>query len=178
MQYSCCLVTKLCLTLYDPMDSSSQASLFMGFPRQQYWSVLLFSQGIFLTQGPNPGLQHCRQILYCWATREAHISVSVNQLIFWQKMGIWRLQSGTKCTHFYWAYHCFDVFPMDFKTIQTHTHIHTMKNRILDIFLQIFWGKGWGDLKYIPLDMDREMTALSSLLEQFFVWFIHHTKYN
>ena len=58
---------------------------------------------------------------------------------------------------------------MDFKTIQTHTHIHTMKNRILDIFLQIFWGKGWGDLKYIPLEMDREMTALSSLLEKFFV---------
>ena len=29
-------------------------------------------QGIFLTQGSNPGLLHCRQILYTiWATREA-----------------------------------------------------------------------------------------------------------
>ena len=28
-------------------------------------------QGIFLTQGSNPGLLHCRQILYHWATREA-----------------------------------------------------------------------------------------------------------
>ena len=28
-------------------------------------------QGIFLTQGLNPCLLHCRQILYCWATREA-----------------------------------------------------------------------------------------------------------
>ena len=27
-------------------------------------------QGIFLTQGLNPGVLHCRQILYCWATRE------------------------------------------------------------------------------------------------------------
>ena len=27
-------------------------------------------QGIFLTQGSNPGLLHCRQILYHWATRE------------------------------------------------------------------------------------------------------------
>ena len=32
-------------------------------------------QGIFLTQGSNLNLLqllHCRQILYCWATREAH----------------------------------------------------------------------------------------------------------
>ena len=28
-------------------------------------------QGIFLIQGSNPGLLHCRQILYIWATREA-----------------------------------------------------------------------------------------------------------
>ena len=37
----------------------------MGFPRQEYWSgchALL--QGIFLTQGSNPGLLNCRQILY------------------------------------------------------------------------------------------------------------------
>ena len=27
-------------------------------------------QGIFLTHGANPGLLHCRQILYYWATRE------------------------------------------------------------------------------------------------------------
>ena len=27
-------------------------------------------EGIFLTQGSNPGLLHCRQILYHWATRE------------------------------------------------------------------------------------------------------------
>ena len=28
-------------------------------------------QGTFLTQGSNLCLLHCRQILYCWATREA-----------------------------------------------------------------------------------------------------------
>jgi len=27
--------------------------------------------GIFSTQGSNPGLKHCRQILYCLSTREA-----------------------------------------------------------------------------------------------------------
>ena len=45
----------------------------MGFPRQEYWSGLLFSSPeIFLTQGLNPSLLHGRQILYHWGTREAH----------------------------------------------------------------------------------------------------------
>ena len=42
-----------------------QASLFVEFSRQEYWSgshSLL--QGIFLTQGLNLCLLHCRQILY------------------------------------------------------------------------------------------------------------------
>ena len=44
----------------------------MEFPGQKYWSGLPFLlQGIFPTLGLNPCLLHCRQILYCWATREA-----------------------------------------------------------------------------------------------------------
>ena len=35
------------------------------FSKQEYWSWELFpSQGMFQTQGSNPGLWHCRQILY------------------------------------------------------------------------------------------------------------------
>ena len=42
-----------------------QAPLSIGFSRQEYWSGLpLPSPGVFLTQGLNLGLQHCRQILY------------------------------------------------------------------------------------------------------------------
>ena len=38
----------------------------MEFSRQEYWSGLPFLiQGIFPTQGLNPGLLYCRQILYC-----------------------------------------------------------------------------------------------------------------
>ena len=45
--WSCCRsVAKLCLTLYNPRDYSLQASLSMGFPRQEYSSGLLF---------PSPG---------------------------------------------------------------------------------------------------------------------------
>ena len=44
---------------------AQQAPLSMEFSRQEYWSGLPFSfSRIFLTQGPNPGLLHCRQILY------------------------------------------------------------------------------------------------------------------
>ena len=54
-----------CPTLCDPMDSSLPGSSSMGFSRQEYWSGLPFLfQRIFLTQGSNPGLPHCRQTLY------------------------------------------------------------------------------------------------------------------
>ena len=43
-----------------PWTVARQAPLSMGFPRQEYWSGL----GIFPTQESNPGLPHCRQILY------------------------------------------------------------------------------------------------------------------
>ena len=54
--------SKLCLTLCDPMDCSPQAPLSMGFSRQEYWSgrILFLLQGIFLTQGWNPCLVHCK----------------------------------------------------------------------------------------------------------------------
>ena len=48
-----------------------QAPLCMGFPRQEYWSSCHFLfQGIFLTQGSNPHVLHCRWILYHSAARE------------------------------------------------------------------------------------------------------------
>ena len=57
-------VPQSCPTLCDPCTVAYQAPLSMGFSRQEYWSGLLFLlQGIFLTQGSNPGLPHCRQIL-------------------------------------------------------------------------------------------------------------------
>ena len=59
------LVTKSCTTLGTPWTVARQAPLSMGFSRQEYWSGLPFpSPGIFLTQESNPGLLHCRHILY------------------------------------------------------------------------------------------------------------------
>ena len=55
-----------CVWLFEtPWTVAHQAPLSMGFSRQEYWSGLPFpSMRIFLTQGLNPGLPHCRQMLY------------------------------------------------------------------------------------------------------------------
>ena len=54
------LVDKSCPTLVTPWTVACQASLSMGFPRQEYWNGLhFFLQGIFPTQALNPSLPHC-----------------------------------------------------------------------------------------------------------------------
>ena len=70
-QYYClcvllCLVTKSCLTLCNPMDCSLPGSSVHGYSPGMNNGVgcHAFLQGIFPTQGLNPGLLHCRQILY------------------------------------------------------------------------------------------------------------------
>ena len=60
-------VTQSCPTLSDPMDWSLPGSSIHGIlqARVLEWAAISFSRGIFLTQGSNPGLLHCRQTLYC-----------------------------------------------------------------------------------------------------------------
>ena len=60
----CFLVAKSCLSFVTRWTVAFQTLLSIGFPRQEYWSRLPFtSPGVFLTQGSNLGLLHCRQIL-------------------------------------------------------------------------------------------------------------------
>ena len=55
-------VAQLCPTLCNPMDIHIQS---MELSRPEYWSGgLLLLQGMFPNQGSNPGLPHCRRILY------------------------------------------------------------------------------------------------------------------
>ena len=62
-----CLVTQSFLTLWDPMDCSPPGSSVHGIlqARTLEWVAMPSSRGIFPTQGLNPGLPHCRWILYC-----------------------------------------------------------------------------------------------------------------
>ena len=49
-----------------PWTVTHQSPLSMEFSRQEYWSCChSLLQGIFLNRGLNPGLPHCRWILYC-----------------------------------------------------------------------------------------------------------------
>ena len=62
-----CLVTQSCPSLCDPMDCSPPGSSVRGDSPGKNTGVGCHAllQGIFPTQGLNPGLPHCRQILYC-----------------------------------------------------------------------------------------------------------------
>ena len=67
---TCAKVLQLCLTLCNPVGCSPPGSSAHGNFTQEHWSGLPFPSpgdlpdpGIFLTQGSNPGLLHCRQIL-------------------------------------------------------------------------------------------------------------------
>ena len=61
-----CLVTQLCLTLCNPVDCSWPGSFVHGGSPGKNIGVgcHAFLQEIFPTQGSNPGLPHCRWILY------------------------------------------------------------------------------------------------------------------
>ena len=61
------LVAQLCLALCDPMDSSPPGSSVHRILQARMTEVGSHSllQGVCPTQGLNPGLLHCRWILYC-----------------------------------------------------------------------------------------------------------------
>ena len=66
----CCgsggLVAQLCLTVCNTIDCSLPGSSVHGILQVRIleWVAIPLLQGIFLSQESNPGLLHCRQILY------------------------------------------------------------------------------------------------------------------
>ena len=60
------LVSQSCLTLCDPMDCRPTRLLYpwISQARTLEWVCHALLQGIFLTQGSNQDLLHCRQVLY------------------------------------------------------------------------------------------------------------------
>ena len=67
------LVAQLCPTLCNPMDCSPPGSSVHGDSPGKNTEVGCHAllQGIFPTQGSNPGVPHCRQILYCLGQQES-----------------------------------------------------------------------------------------------------------
>ena len=77
------LVAQLCPTLCDPMNCSPPGSSVHGILQARIleWVASPFSRGIFLTQGLNPGLLNCRQILYNLSHQESPL--------FFYPLAIW-----------------------------------------------------------------------------------------
>ena len=86
------LVAKSCLTFVTPWTVACQAPLSVGFFRQEYWSGLLFLfQGIFLTQESNPGLLHCRQMIYQLSYEGSPDTKLILQIKCWITYNLFRL---------------------------------------------------------------------------------------
>ena len=79
-------VSQLCLTLRDPMDSSSPSSSVMGFPRQECWSGLLFP---FPGDLPNPCTERRSPTLHQILPSEPPVkqSTSCMPCISWKMLG-------------------------------------------------------------------------------------------
>ena len=60
---------KSCPAVCSPLDCSPSGSSVRGISQARIleWIVIPFFRGIFLTQGLNLDLPHCRQILYRWS---------------------------------------------------------------------------------------------------------------
>ena len=75
----CYLVCKSCLTCLWPQGYSLPGfSVYEISQTRILRGCRFLLQGIFLTQGLNPHLLHCRWILFHWATKEAPASALVN----------------------------------------------------------------------------------------------------
>ena len=76
-----CLVAQSCPTLWNPMDCSLPGSSVHGILQARILGVGCHAclQGIFPTQGLNPGLPQCRQTLYHLTTKEDHILPKYSQ---------------------------------------------------------------------------------------------------
>ena len=82
-----CLVAQSCLTFCHPIDCSPPGSSIHGDSPGKNTGVgchALF-QGIFPSQGSNPGLPHCRRILYCLSHQELiHLLVTCLASNYWE----------------------------------------------------------------------------------------------
>ena len=79
---SLCLVSQSCSILCDPTDCSSPgSSVYRDYPGKDTGvGCHALLQGLFPTQGLNPGLPHCRWILYCLSHQGSPWNTGVGSL--------------------------------------------------------------------------------------------------
>ena len=132
-----CLVAQSCLTLCDLVDCSLPGSSVHGDSPDEDTGVayLALLQGIFQTQGSNPGLPHYRQILYQLSHQENPRILEWVARSFSKGSSRSRNQTRVSCIaggfFFSWA------------TREVHTHTHTFKWRRATHSSTFAWRIPW-----------------------------------
>ena len=74
------LVVRPCLTLFDPMDCSPPGSFVHGILQARIleWVAISSSRGSSWSRELNPGLLHCRQILYILSYQGSPTDIELN----------------------------------------------------------------------------------------------------
>ena len=92
------LASQSCLTLCNPMDCSPPGFSVHGILQARIleWVAIPFSRGVSPTQGLNPGLPHCRQILY-HLSRWSFLIYFKNYVTYW---GYSQFSHYTYCKYF------------------------------------------------------------------------------
>ena len=90
-----CLVTQSCPTLWDPMDCSPPGPSLHGDSPGKNTGIGCHAllQRIFPTQGLNPGVLHCRQILHRLSHQEALITGKLKAKRKW-RIQSWRFKAS------------------------------------------------------------------------------------
>ena len=82
-----CLAAQSCPTLCNPMDCSPSGSSIHGHSPGKNTGVGCHA----LCMSMNPGLQHCRRILYCLShqRKPVHALVNINFCLYLKERGLW-----------------------------------------------------------------------------------------
>ena len=123
---SCVVFSRSIVSLCDPMDCSPPGSSIHGDSLGKNTGVNchFLLQGIFPTQGSNPGFPYCRQILYCLSyQRNPVISVVYVQLkaflvekeVKWKNKNKIVNSTKEKCTHVFSVQMYFLLERIDFR---------------------------------------------------------------
>ena len=138
-------VTQLCLTLCDPMAcpwNSLGQNIVVG--------SLSLLQGIFPTQGSNPGLLHCRQILYHLSHRGSPrilewVAYPFSRRSFWS-----RNQTSVSCiaSRFFTNWVIREALKGDSALVRNRTQVNCLEGSYAHHYTTsgTLWRKSWPTL--------------------------------
>ena len=153
LTFTSVLVAQLCLTFCNAWTLTHQAPLSMEFSSKNTGvSSHSLLQGILPTQGSNPCLLHCRQILTVWATREASAFTRLacnslpNRFLLRGRSSLYKMHCGhinlyySEQNQFRWQ---ISVFLGTFKFSLNWKAIKSLCLQIIHLIVPQIWQSSW-----------------------------------